>query len=113
MTVQRLNGQLPIKVHSTTIPERYLHSTFRREQPVIAPLRPKYWSGQRTLSLDGNALLVNAIYHYCKHLDDDILLNKNWAALKMATDWLRELAPDADRLLHQGAFSNGADTLAR
>jgi glycogen debranching enzyme len=107
------DGQLPIKVHSTTIPERYLHSVFRREQPVIAPLRPKYRSGHGTFSLDGNALLVIAIMHYSKYMDDYEFLVKNWSALKSAVNWLDNHSTSEDGLLIQGPYSDWADTIAR
>ena len=107
------NGQLPVKMHSTTIPERYLYSIFRREQPVVMPLKPKYVSGHNTISLDGNALLVIAILNYCARLGDDEFIQDNWEALKRVMFWLDEHAPDADGLLHQGAYSDWADSIAR
>jgi glycogen debranching enzyme len=110
---QLQDGQLPIKVHSINIPDRYLHSVFRREQPVIAPLRPKYRSGHGTFSLDGNALLIIAIIHYSKSLDDHDFLSDNWEALKRALNWLKKNAPDEDGLLHQEPYSDWADSIAR
>ena len=107
------DGQLPIKLHSTTIPERYLHSIFHREQPVTKPMRPKYLSGHNTLSLDGNALLVIAILNYAYRLGDDEFVRDNWEALKRAMYWLDKHAIDEDGLLHQGVYSDWADSIAR
>ena len=39
---QRPSGQLPVKVHSTNVVSRYLHSLFKRQQPNYTPIRPKY-----------------------------------------------------------------------
>lgn len=63
---QRSSGQFPVKIHSTGGLERYLHSLFKREQPTDIPLRPKYITGHRTVSMDGNALLVIANLNYAR-----------------------------------------------
>lgn len=109
---QRPNGQFPVKVHSTGVLNRFMHSLFRREQPVFMPLRPKYISGHKTISLDGNALLVIAALNYAGRSGDEYFLRKYWSNLRQAMMWLQEHAEE-DGLLHQEAFSDWADTIAR
>jgi glycogen debranching enzyme len=109
---QRPDGQFPIKAHSTGVFNRFLHSLFRREQPILAPLQPKYMSGHRTISLDGNALLVIAALNYADRAGDTRFSREHWPKLRRAMIWLGEHAHD-DGLLHQEAFSDWADTIAR
>jgi hypothetical protein len=61
---QRFTGQFPVKIHSTNIVDRYLHSFLKREQPNQTPIKPKYITAHNTISLDGNALLVIAALNY-------------------------------------------------
>lgn len=110
---QRLSGQFPVKVHSTTVLDRYLHSLFKREQPVDAPLRPKYITAHNTISLDGNALLVIAVLNYAARSGDTEFGRSHWAALKRAVAWLETHALEADDLLHQAPFTDWADSIAR
>lgn len=110
---QKTDGQFPVKIHSTTIPSRYLHSLFKREQPITAPIRAKYFSGHRTISLDGSALLVVAAIHYVNVTEDRLFITENWNLLKKAMIWLEKFALHKDGLLHQGAFSDWADSIAR
>jgi glycogen debranching enzyme len=110
---QRPDGQFPVKVHSTGIVNRYLHAKFGRQQPTTNPLRPKYITGHRTVSLDGNALLVIAALNYLKHFNDEPFIHTYWQPLKQALHWLEEQALGEDGLLHQGPYTDWADTIAR
>jgi GH15 family glucan-1,4-alpha-glucosidase len=110
---QKEDGQFPVKIHSTTIPSRYIHSLFRREQPIIAPIRAKYFSGHRTISLDGSGLVVIAALHYASVTEDRLFITEYWSLLKKAMHWLEKFALENDGLLHQGAFSDWADSVAR
>ena len=109
---QRSSGQFPVKVYSNGVANRFLHSLFRREQPILAPLQPKYKSGHRTISLDGNALLVIAALNYAHRSGDFYFLRKYWPELRRALLWLEDHA-HSDGLLHQEAFSDWADSIAR
>lgn len=110
---QRPSGQLPVKVHSTNVVDRYLHSLFKREQPIYAPIRPKYITAHNTISLDGNALLVIASLNYVTHTGDAEFAKAYWAALKQAIIWLEDHALEEDGLLHQAAFADWADSIGR
>lgn len=112
MAFQNYNGQFPVKIHSTTVINRFIHSLFNREQPTDAPLRPKYITAHNTISLDGNALLVIATVNYAKQAKDHAFLQLHWDALKRAVSWLEEHEED-NGLLHQGPFTDWADTVAR
>jgi glycogen debranching enzyme len=107
------DGQLPIKVHSTNVPSRYMHSLFKREQPTYNPLRPKYFSGHRTISLDGNPLLVIAALHYIRNCQDQEFIDTFWTSIKQGVLWLEKHAITTDGLLHQGPYSDWADSIAR
>lgn len=110
---QRPSGQLPVKVHSTNIVDRYLHSLFKREQPTRTPIKPKYITAHNTISLDGNALLVIAGLNYVAQAGDETFVRDHWPALKQAVIWLEEHALEEDGLLHQAAFADWADSIAR
>jgi GH15 family glucan-1,4-alpha-glucosidase len=110
---QTPTGQFPIKLHSTGVVDRYLYSLLGREQPIDAYLRPRYISGHKTLSLDGNALLVIAGLNYAQSAGDDGFARCHWEAFKRAMLWLEEYALEEDGLLHQGAFADWADSIAR
>jgi GH15 family glucan-1,4-alpha-glucosidase len=110
---QRPSGQFPVKVHSTNILDRYLHSLFRREQPIAEPLRPKYITAHNTISLDGNALLVIALLNYALRSGDSNFAHLHWPALKQAIAWLEAHALEQDGLLHQAPFADWADSIAR
>lgn len=110
---QRPSGQFPVKIHSTSVADRYLHSLFKREQPNQAPLRPKYITAHNTISLDGNALLVVALLNYATRTGDHEFARQHWPALKQAVTWLEAHALEADGLLHQAAFADWADSIAR
>jgi GH15 family glucan-1,4-alpha-glucosidase len=110
---QRPDGQFPVKVHSTSVPDRFLHSLFKREQPISSPLRPKYRTAHGTISLDGNALLVIAALNYVKQSNDRNFGKTYWYGLKRAITWLEQHALEEDGLLHQGAFTDWADSVGR
>jgi glycogen debranching enzyme len=110
---QRPDGQLPVKMHSTSVITRYLYSLLKREQPITKPLRPKYQTGHRSASLDGNALLVIAALHYLNKSEDQDFAQQYWPALKRGVDWLANFAPERDGLLHQHAYADWADSIAR
>ena len=110
---QKASGQFPVKLHSTTVVERYLHSLFKREQPTYKPLRPKYQTAHRTISLDGNSLLVIAALHYARQSGDAAFVREHWDGLCRAITWLEVHARGDDGLLHQGAYTDWADSVAR
>lgn len=110
---QKPTGQFPVKIHSTSALDRYLHSLFRREQPTSAPLRPKYITAHNTISLDGNCLLVIAALHYVNQTNDVTFMKTHWFALKLALHWLNDHIDETDGLLHQSAFTDWADSVGR
>lgn len=110
---QRPSGQFPVKVHSTNIVDRYLHSYFKREQPVYMPLKPKYITAHNTISLDGNALLIIAALNYAHRAQDADFAQQHWSHLKRAALWLEQHASPEDNLLHQLPFADWADSIAR
>lgn len=110
---QRPSGQFPVKIHSTSILNRYLHSLFGREQPTDAPLRPKYVTAHNTISLDGNGLLAIAALHYARESGDAAFLDEYWPALRRGVGWMARHAKTSDGLLHQGAYTDWADSIAR
>jgi GH15 family glucan-1,4-alpha-glucosidase len=110
---QKPNGQFPVKIHSTNIPTRYLHSFFQREQPTSAPLRAKYISAHNTISLDGNGLLVLAALNYINQSKDWAFAAAHWPALKQALYWLGSFTLVSGGLLHQAGYSDWADSINR
>lgn len=110
---QKESGQFPVKVYSTNVLVRTLFSILNLTQPSHKPLRPKYISGHRSRSPDGNALLISAAVNYSREANDADYLRMYWPQLKKALRWLRGFAPDADGLISQGPFSDWADTIAR
>ncbi len=110
---QRPSGQFPVKVHATSVLDRYLHSLFKREQPGHTPIKPKYITAHNTISLDGNAILVIAILNYARRANDDQFISAHWPALRRAIAWLETHGLEDDGLLHQAAFADWADSIAR
>ena len=110
---QKSNGQFPVKVHATNIFDRYLHSLFKRQQPNLHPIHPKYLTAHHTVSLDGNALLVIAALNYAFRSGDKGFVQEHWQQLIRAMNWLTNHAPDNDGLLEQGAYADWADSIAR
>ena len=113
LTNQRPSGQFPVKVHSTNFVDRYIHSLFKKEQPIDAPIRPKYITAHNTISLDGNALLIVAILNYAVQAGDQAFADEHWPALKRAATWLEEHVLEEDGLLHQAPFADWADSVGR
>ncbi len=112
---QTTEGQLPVKLHSVHVVTRFLHSFFGREQPNELMLKPKYLSGHGAPSLDGQALLVIAALAYTQETGNLKFLQEHWPELRSAMNWLdryRKGTSD-DPLLHQGAFADWADSIAR
>lgn len=107
------SGQFPIKVGSTRTLDRFFHALFRREQPIVSPLKPKYFSGHNTISLDSNALLVIAILNYVKRSGDNAFVEKQFDSLQLAMGWFDRFILDEDGLVHQSAYSDWADSIAR
>jgi len=113
-TYQTPEGQLPVKLHSLSVLNRFIHSILNREQSIEGPLRPKYVTGHGTVSLDGQALMVIAAVNYILLAHDQEFARDIWAALKRALDWLGDYITNSDNnLLSQSAFSDWADTVAR
>jgi glycogen debranching enzyme len=112
---QTANGQLPVKLHSVDVVTRFLHSFFGREQPNEMLLRPKYLSGHGAPSLDGQGLLVIAALAYAQESGNIGFLENHWAELRRAMEWLEHYRKgnQEDHLLHQGAFADWADSIAR
>ncbi len=111
---QTMDGQFPVKIGSTGVVNRYFHALFGRQQPIDTPLRPKYVTAHNTISLDGNALLVIAALNYMRHINDPGFVDVHWDALKRALNWLESIAlHEQDGLLHQGAYTDWADSINR
>ena len=108
-------GQLPVKLHSLNVFNRFMHSYLRREQPTEIRLRPKYLSAHGAPSLDGQALLVIAALAYSQETGNLLFLDRHWDELTSAVAWLENYRRGAeeDPLLHQGAFADWADSIAR
>jgi glycogen debranching enzyme len=111
---QTPEGQLPVKLHSIHTVTRFLHSFLGREQPIETMLKPKYISGHGAPSLDGQGMLVIAALVYVEETSDSAFLSTHWKKLQLAMDWLKSYhtVPE-DILLHQGAFADWADSIAR
>ncbi|MBN1666666.1 MAG: hypothetical protein JW862_06245 [Anaerolineales bacterium] len=110
---QTSGGQLPVKLHSLPVFSRFLHALFEREQSLQAYLRPKYQTGHRTESLDGQALLVSAACNYIAHSGDSSFARQFWEPLQQAMRWLQSFTGRQDHLLHQRAYADWADSVAR
>jgi GH15 family glucan-1,4-alpha-glucosidase len=113
LLTQSEQGQFPVKIHSTHFLERYLHSIFNREQPIDRPLAPRYMTAHNTISLDGNSLLIIAVLNYAFRSGDYDFVRQYWPHLKNALAWLETHVKESDGLLHQGAFTDWADSIAR
>ncbi|HLF74211.1 MAG TPA: glycoside hydrolase family 15 protein [Anaerolineales bacterium] len=111
---QTADGQLPVKLHSIHVITRFLYSFFGREQPVETMLKPKYISGHGAPSLDGQGMLIIAAVTYVRKANDINFLKTHWEQLRLAMKWLELYRTDPeDALLHQGAFADWADSIAR
>jgi GH15 family glucan-1,4-alpha-glucosidase len=113
LQLQTPQGQFPVKIHATNMFDRYLISLFGRQQPIDIPIRPKYMTAHNTISLDGNALLIIAALLYLQQFDDEYFCHAHWLALKNGLLWLEGHALGDDELLHQGAYTDWADSISR
>jgi len=111
---QTPEGQLPVKLHSIHVVTRFLYSFFGREQPMETMLKPKYISGHGAPSLDGQGMLLIAALTYIRETGDITFLQTHWEKLQLAIKWLESYSIDPeDVLLHQGAYADWADSIAR
>ena len=111
---QKTDGQLPVKLHSMNVVNRFFYSLFGREQPTEAILKPKFVSGHGAPSLDGQAMLIVAALHYAQEAEDNAFLNQYWGQLTLATDWLRRYRKGKENiLLSQEAYADWVDSVAR
>ena len=110
---QRPDGQLPVKLQSLRVFNRFLHSLLGREQPLVGEITPKYHTGHRTASLDGQVLLVIAACEYIIQTDALDFAVQNWDKLRKSVQWLRECQQPDSALLHQAAYADWADSVAR
>ena len=111
---QTPEGRLPVKLHSIHYVTRFLYSFFGREQPIETIQKPKYISGHGAPSLDGQGMLVIAALAYVEETKDNTFLQNHWEQLRLAMKWLKSyhMVPE-NVLLHQGAFADWADSIAR
>lgn len=109
---QAASGQLPLKLHSTILVERYLHSVFHRIQPVDANLIPRFITAHGTRSLDSVLLLLIA-WSQCavKTHNEALAVDLHGQALR-ALNWVERYRGETG-LLHQGPFADWADSIAR
>lgn len=109
---QAASGQLPLKLHSTVLVERYLHSVFHRIQPVDADLIPRFITAHGTRSLDSVLLLVIA-WAECavKTQNEALAVDLHGGAIR-ALEWVERYRGKTG-LLHQGPFADWADSIAR
>jgi glycogen debranching enzyme len=111
---QKKDGQLPVKLYSMNFATRFLHSLLGREQPTERLLRAKFISAHGAPSLDGQVLIVIAALHYVWEAEDYEFLRKYWEQLTLGLEWLRKYRKEsAGILLHQGAYADWADSVAR
>ncbi len=110
---QTPDGQFPVKIHATNMFERYIISLLGRQQPIDLPIRPKYTTAHNTISLDGNALLIIAALQYLGKINDVQFIQAHWQAFKKGLTWLEGHALGDDELLHQGAYTDWADSVSR
>jgi GH15 family glucan-1,4-alpha-glucosidase len=111
---QTPEGQLPVKLHSIHVVTRFLYSFLGREQPMETMLKPKYVSGHGAPSLDGQGMLIIAALTYIQKTEDITFLQTHWEKLQLAVKWLESYCRDPEAvLLHQGAYADWADSIAR
>ena len=85
---QTSHGQLPVKLQSMHVFNRFLHSLLGREQSLEGKLTPKYVTGHGTVSLDGQALMVIAACNYVAASDDLDFAHEYWEALQLSLQWM-------------------------
>ena len=109
---QAPSGQLPLKLHSTNLIERYLHSVLHRVQPVDSALIPRFITAHGTRSLDSALLLIIAWSECClKTKNKALAVDLHGGAIR-ALQWVRRYKRDTG-LVHQGPFADWADSIAR
>lgn len=109
---QAPSGQLPLKLHSTVLVERYLHSVLHRVQPVDANLIPRFITAHGTRSLDSALLLIIAWSECCLQTQDRALAVDLHGGAIRALQWVSRYKKDTG-LVHQGPFADWADSIAR
>lgn len=109
---QKSDGQLPLKLHSTVLVERYLHSFFSRVQPVDANLVPRFITAHGTRSLDSVLLLVIAWGECVVKTENHQLAVDLHGQVERALQWVSRYQRDRT-LIHQGMFSDWADSIGR
>lgn len=102
---QRPDGQLPLKLHSTRLLERYLHSLLARVQPDESDLIPRYLTAHGTRSLDSVLLLIIAWGELGQ-------MEELRPQAQKALDWV-ERKRDRRGLIVQGPFADWADSIGR
>lgn len=110
---QTPQGQLPVKLQSMHVFNRFVHSLFGREQSLEGSMNPKYKTGHGTVSLDGQALIVIAACNYVAATEDLDFARNHWETLQLSMQWLRQYTGAEDDFLHQPAFADWADSIAR
>lgn len=108
---QRPDGQLPLKLHSTHVLDRYMHQLFGRVQPTDQPLRPKWETAHRTLSCDGSLLLLIVWAEYLEKSEDWDFGRQTLDQLRRALQFIERSLDDG--LIRQAPFSDWADSIAR
>ena len=109
---QKSTGQLPLKLHSTRLLERYLHSVLARVQPVDANLIPRYLTAHGTRSLDSALLLIIAWGECVLKTEDKVLGADLHGQARRALEWV-ERKRDQRGLINQGPFADWADSIGR
>lgn len=109
---QKSTGQLPLKLHSTVLVERYLHSLLARVQPSDASLVPRFITAHGTRSLDSVLLLVIAWAECVLHTRNEQLAIDLEGGVRRTFEWL-ERYRGSSGLLHQGPFADWADSIGR
>ena len=109
---QKSNGQLPLKLHSTNLAERYLHSVFHRVQPVEANLIPRFITAHGTRSLDSVLLLVIAWAECVLQTKDLSLAVDLHGGAVRALKWVEQYER-RNGLIHQSPFADWADSIGR
>lgn len=106
---QKADGQLPLKLHSTRLLERYLHSVLARVQPNETDLIPRYLTAHGTRSLDSVLLLIIAWGEYVRRHGE---LTDLVPQVHKALGWV-ERVRDGRGLINQGPFADWADSIGR
>lgn len=109
---QKSTGQLPLKLHSTVLVERYLHSLFARVQPSDSSLIPRFITAHGTRSLDSVLLLIIAWGECVLHNENEQLAVDLHGPVLRALEWVDRYRGE-DGLIHQSPFADWADSIGR